>query len=222
MKKNKFSIIGIVIGVVNFIASLFYIPTLPDTVPTHFDASFRVDAVGSSKTAYLMAALPLAVALGILLELLLRKKDYENRRVLQITLVTLTLFFTAMNWLTLLMMGSGAQMGEIPEITGSLPYMLLILMGLVFVLMGNYLPTVQQNRTLGIKISWTLNNVQCWKLTHRFGGKVFVAGGLLLILGGILCMVMHAPYFMTVVLMMAVLTAAILVIGIYAYQHRND
>ncbi len=222
MKKNKICIIGIAIGVVNFIASLLYIPTLPDTVPTHFDASFRVDAVGSSKTAYLMAALPLAVALGILLELLLRKKDYENRKVLQVTLVILTLFFTAMNWMTLLMMGSGAQMGEIPEITGSLPHMLLILMGLVFVLMGNYLPTVQQNRTLGIKISWTLNNVQCWKLTHRFGGKVFVAGGLLLILGGILCMVLHAPYFMTVVLMMAVLTAAILVIGIYAYQHRND
>lgn len=49
--------------------------------------------------------------------------------------------------------------------------------GLMFLLIGNYLPKVRQNRTLGIKIKWTLEDEENWNATQRLGGKVWVACG---------------------------------------------
>lgn len=55
------------------------------------------------------------------------------------------------------------------------------LFGILFVVMGNYMPKVVRNRTFGIKISWTMNNEENWNKTHRLAGKVWVAGGLIMI-----------------------------------------
>lgn len=60
--------------------------------------------------------------------------------------------------------------------------MSIVPMGAMFVVIGNYLPKCQQNRTIGIKIPWTLANEENWNLTHRFGGKCWVIGGLAMIL----------------------------------------
>ena len=49
--------------------------------------------------------------------------------------------------------------------------------GLMFLLIGNYLPKIRQNRTMGIKIKWALEDEKNWNATHRLGGKVWVACG---------------------------------------------
>ena len=56
----------------------------------------------------------------------------------------------------------------------------LLFMGVTFIAVGNYLPKCKQNHTIGIKIKWTLEQEENWNATHRFGGKVWVIGGLLL------------------------------------------
>ena len=55
--------------------------------------------------------------------------------------------------------------------------------GLTFIIMGNYLPTTRQNYFIGIRTSWTLRSVDVWSRTHRLGGKLFVLGGILFLLG---------------------------------------
>lgn len=57
-----------------------------------------------------------------------------------------------------------------------------VLLGVMFIVIGNYLPKCKQNRTLGIKIAWTLANEENWNKTHRLGGKVGVACGVLTLL----------------------------------------
>ena len=52
-------------------------------------------------------------------------------------------------------------------------------MGLLFVIVGNYLPKVKPNRTIGIRVVWALQDVENWNATHRFSGKIWVAAGLL-------------------------------------------
>ena len=52
-----------------------------------------------------------------------------------------------------------------------------VLLGLLFLIMGNYMPKCKQNRTLGIKTTWAIANEQNWNATHRFGGKFMVAVG---------------------------------------------
>ena len=51
--------------------------------------------------------------------------------------------------------------------------------GLMFLVLGNILPKVRQNNTIGIKIKWTLENEQNWNATHRFSGRLWVIGGIL-------------------------------------------
>lgn len=52
-------------------------------------------------------------------------------------------------------------------------------LGVLFVWIGNYLPKLRRNSTLGVKVSWTLGNEENWNRTHRFAGKLWVGGGLI-------------------------------------------
>ena len=61
----------------------------------------------------------------------------------------------------------------------------MIFLGLMFIVIGNYLPKARQNYTIGIRIPWTLANEQNWNRTHRMAGYLWVAGGILMILVGL-------------------------------------
>ncbi len=222
MKNNKSMIASFALSILNLIASLIYIPTLPDTVPTHFDMNWQVDAVGSKWIMLIPAFLPLLVSLGILVELKLRKKDYPNRKPLQITMLILTIFFICVNFFLLRTMQGEAVIGAKMEHMPHIGYLLILAFGLLFIALGNYLPTILQNKTLGIKISWTLNNEQCWKLTHRFGGKVFVIAGFLMILIDVIAMIAGLSTKWLLIVFFVILTAVLVMTTCYAYQHRED
>lgn len=54
-------------------------------------------------------------------------------------------------------------------------------MGLLFVLIGNYMPKTRMNATIGIKVKWAYTSEENWNATHRFAGRLWVTGGLVLI-----------------------------------------
>lgn len=57
-----------------------------------------------------------------------------------------------------------------------------LMIGVLFVAIGNYLPKCKQNYTIGIKVPWVYTSEENWNRTHRLGGKLWVIGGLLLLL----------------------------------------
>jgi uncharacterized membrane protein len=59
------------------------------------------------------------------------------------------------------------------------PFMMMG-MGILFVLLGNYMGKIRQNYTVGIRVPWTIDNEEVWNRTHRFGGWCFVFAGLLI------------------------------------------
>ena len=63
---------------------------------------------------------------------------------------------------------------------------LCVISGLMFVLMGNYMPKITRNRTMGIKIKWTLASDENWAATHRVAGRVWFFGGFVVMLGAFL------------------------------------
>ncbi len=50
---------------------------------------------------------------------------------------------------------------------------------LLFVWIGNVQGKVRQNFMFGIRTPWTLSSELSWEKTHRLGGKLFVAAGLI-------------------------------------------
>ncbi len=58
-----------------------------------------------------------------------------------------------------------------------------VLLGLVLIVAGNYLPKSRQNYTIGLKLPWTLNDADNWNKTHRLTGYLYILAGLILIGG---------------------------------------
>lgn len=90
------------------------------------------------------------------------------------------------------------------------------LLGLIFVMMGNYMPKLKVNHTVGIRLPWTLQSEDNWHKTHRLAGKLWVLGGLLLLLEAGLQFAV--PYVMGIVILTIVLIPIL-----YSYQlSRKD
>lgn len=85
--------------------------------------------------------------------------------------------------------------------------------GVLFLLIGNYMPKFRQNCMMGIRVKWTLENEENWNATHRFGGKVWVAAGLVCMIGGLL-----PPEVMAVVFPVSIVLAAV-VPCVYSYLY---
>lgn len=86
-----------------------------------------------------------------------------------------------------------------------------IFIGLLFIAMGNLMPKVRRNSTLGFKYKWTLQSEDNWRATHRFGGKVMVIAGLLIILTAFFPII---PMFVTA---MTILLTSIIITTVYSY-----
>lgn len=59
-------------------------------------------------------------------------------------------------------------------------------MGLLFAVLGNVLTTVRSNFLFGVRTPWTLSSELAWDRTHRLVGRMFVVGGLLMVLASLL------------------------------------
>lgn len=57
-----------------------------------------------------------------------------------------------------------------------------LIIGIVFIVYGNYLPKNRQNYVIGYKIPWTLHNADNWNKTHRLAGFLWILGGIILII----------------------------------------
>ena len=54
--------------------------------------------------------------------------------------------------------------------------------GLLFMVIGNYLPKVKQKHTIGIRVIWTLQDEENWNATHSFSGRIWRTSGILCML----------------------------------------
>jgi uncharacterized membrane protein len=59
---------------------------------------------------------------------------------------------------------------------------IFIFLGLLLATLGNYMNNIKPNFFVGIRLPWTLNDENNWRLTHRLAGKLWFLGGILLAL----------------------------------------
>jgi uncharacterized membrane protein len=64
----------------------------------------------------------------------------------------------------------------------SSPGIIFVLVGILYIFLGNYFKVLKQNYFIGIKTPWTLENEEVWKLTHLLAGKLWVIGGLAVVI----------------------------------------
>ena len=149
---------------------------LPQQMPIHWGVDGTADGWGSREFVVfgmpvLLLALHWLCVFGTMMD---KKNQGQNEKIFKVVLwitPVVMLFVSGMTYLSVLSEN---------HINAVKPTLLFI--GIVFVIVGNYLPKCRQNYTIGIKVKWTLENEENWNVTHRVAGRVWVAGGMLLLL----------------------------------------
>lgn len=175
-KKYKFHIIlSSIITLLPIVFGLIFWNQLPNLMPTHFGADSVADGFGSK--AFAVFGLPLLLLVTQFICVFFTLRDQKQRNQSQ---KALSMVFWIIPAISLATTGSMYRFA----LDGNFQFSVVLALPLsvMFLLLGNYLPKVKQNNTLGIKISWTLNNEENWNKTHRFTGKVWVIGGILMLL----------------------------------------
>lgn len=177
MKNKKFWIVTSLVTLLPMIAGVLLWDALPERMPTHFGVDGAADGWGSK--AFAVFGMPALLFLIHWAAYFATRLDRQNRGHNEKVLNLVALVFPALSvMLSLVIYGFG--LGREPE----MDRLVLPLLGLLLMLIGNWLPKTRQNSTLGIKLPWTLYNEENWNKTHRVGGFTWVLGGLVFLAMG--------------------------------------
>ena len=95
-------------------------------------------------------------------------------------MVLFTVMSAAFSWLSEL-----AVFGKLPDGSNIVSILVCGGIGVLFIIMGNFMPQVKQNYTFGCRTPWALSDEHNWQRTQRMGGITFVVMGIAF-LGGLL------------------------------------
>ena len=85
--------------------------------------------------------------------------------------------------------------------------------GLLFAVIGNYLPNLKPNYFAGLRLPWTLENADNWRKTHALAGKLWFAGGLFL---AAICLFL--PTVIAIITFFVVMTVITIIPCVYSYR----
>jgi uncharacterized membrane protein len=166
----------LVIGAM-FAAGAWAWPQLPDRLPVHWNIHGEADGWGNKFMGLLFMPL---TTLGLYLLLLLLplidpgKANYKNfQKVYGIIRVVFVVYMAAIYAATLV-----AAFGHSVNMTT----VILPLVGVLFIVLGNFLGKIRPNWFVGIRTPWTLSSQLSWDKTHRLAGWLFILMGLLFFL----------------------------------------
>ena len=175
MMKLKREIPLIAIVLLPFIYLAYIWNELPEKVPMHWNIKGEIDRFGNKTELLLIPIfLPLLVYLIFLIVPKIDPKNkiskmgnkYQHIKILLTTfmsILALFIIYTAKNQ-------SFAN-----------PNYIVLFIGILYIILGNYFKTIKANYFIGIRTPWTLENETVWKETHKLGGKMWFVGGIIVV-----------------------------------------
>lgn len=176
--KKELPLIGIVLTPFVYLAVIWN--SLPQRVPTHWNYKGEIDDWGSK--FMLIVLLFMLPVLTYIIMLVVPKIDPKRRMELMGGKFYQLKFFLVL-FMSLL---ASFILYITKNQSFSNPGLMYVLAGVLLMVLGNYFKVIQPNYFIGIRTPWTLENQQVWKATHAFAGKLWFAGGLIIVLGGLI------------------------------------
>ena len=208
-------LLTIVVTLLPILLGLLLWSKLPDQVPMHWGINGEVDGWESkARAVFFMPCFCAAMQLFLLVMTSIDpRKKAIHRKPMMVVIWLIPVLSLVMNVaIYLIALGFKVNMVEI----------ILVLLGAFFVLLGNYMPKLKKNYTVGIKVPWALNSEENWIRTHRFGGKVYVVTGIVCIISGLLVNLIGENVAF-VIIMVLIFGGSFLTMGysywLYKYKH---
>ena len=147
---------------------------LPDVMATHF--GFDNEPNGWTSKAFTVFGIPSVLVLLQLVAVYTTSKDprkvFHNNTLMNIVVWIIPVIAVVVLGITYM------YNMEVPVDVGMV---CLSVLGVLFMILGNYLPKCRRNYFVGIRLPWTLRDDANWNYTHRIGGFVFVIMGLIFV-----------------------------------------
>jgi uncharacterized membrane protein len=165
-------------------AYAFYLyPSLPLRIPIHFNIKGEADGWGSPESIFLSPAIMGLTSLFVYFIFAnIKKLDpmrYADANADNYAAVGLgVVLFLSLLSLSILY-------GTVNESLRDGRFVFLLI-GLFFSAFGLYMPKLKQNYFVGMRLPWTLSDADNWEATHRYAGKFWTIGGLLIALFALL------------------------------------
>lgn len=176
--KNKQILITSGVCLIPTIFGVIIYNHLPAQLPIHWNLSGQIDNYGSK--AIVVFGLPILMCLiqGFMMFMLFNDPKHRNHSFKMINVVSwiipvITIILEAITYAVAL----GYHI--------SINFVMPLLIGVIFIILGNYLPKCRQNYMIGYRLPWTLNNRENWNRTNRLAGYIMVIGGLLTIVASL-------------------------------------
>ena len=181
------------ISFISLIGTVIVIQFMPESVPMHYDAAGNIDRWGSKYENLIFPMLILAMSFfWILIMRYFEKKALNstdekerasaksNAKVLGIVGLCMAAIFTVMQAFMLYGAYSEAVSGA-AQWTVDIGKVSVILMGIIFIVLGNYMTKTRINSVVGFRVSWSMYNDNTWRKSNRFGAYAIMAAGVVTI-----------------------------------------
>ena len=205
IKENKFkALLSSVLILLPVLFGLAVWDKLPEKIATHWGPDGNPDQYSSKLFA--VVCLPVLVMVIHWLCLFLSKLDPKNKGQNKKIVGLVFWICPAVSLLC-----SCFTYFEAFKIAFNVGGICIAFLGILFIVIGNYMPKTKQNYTIGLKIPWTLNDEENWNATHRFAGRLWVIGGILMLPAAFLPTAL-LPFVLIVILPLAIIPM------IYSYR----
>lgn len=171
-------------------------------LPIHWGLDGEADGFLPRDLALLLPAAVVVLVWGIFLAVARFASPSDvaaGRYVTGVTLTALTAIFLAIE-IMLVLVGVGAPVNVVQ--------VLAIGFGLLLLVLGNAMPKSQPNSFAGIRMPTTLRDPANWQATHRLGGVLAIAGGLVLLAAALLAPRQQLGWWLIGCIVLPMLTAA--------------
>lgn len=214
------------VSLLSLIGTAVVIPLLPERVPMHYDMAGNIDRWGSRYEALIFPVILLLLSLlwTLMIRYFERKAQKTadekeragaktNAKVLGIVGVSTAAMFTVMQAFALYGAYNGA-VSEAAKQTVDIGRVCVILMGILLIVLGNFMTKTRRNHVVGVRLPWSMYNDTTWKKSNRFGAfALMLAGVLTILIGALMKSAVGA-----MLAMLALVGAAAIVTAIYAHQ----
>ncbi len=203
MKQNKFKII--ISSVITLLPMFFGIivwDMLPEKIATSFGLNGEIK--GYSGKLFTVVGFPVILTLVNLICIIATNADPRKKNIDE------KVFTVVISVVPICSLVCGTCIyGNALGYTVNAEKIMSLFVGAIILVLGFILPKCKQNYTIGIKLPWTLHSEENWNKTHKFAGKLWFFGGLVMIAAGFLNLE---------ILFVAVLFAIVIIPTVYSYM----
>ena len=212
-----------VLAILPLAVTAFVLQFMPDKIPAHYNFAGEIDRWGSKYESFIYPIV--VIAMAIFWECLCsyyRKKSKSvedekqraeaanNVKVIGIAAISTAVLFNILHYISLYKACTSSTLSVANVELDSIK-ITCILMGILFVFLGNVLPKTKLNSTIGLRCTYSMYNDVTWSKSNRFGGFALVIVGVLTVITSLIFNSVIA-----MILMMFYLIASVIVIIYYS------